>query len=111
MNWFLLSHIAANYTEVLTVLTRITTGTWSEQHHVIQGSWQKGNTCHSRNFIDFFDIHGPFPMSGDINIATFINIATGVVPSGDVNKDTSFKIGLKKLSELDDKKLGEVLQL
>lgn len=42
MNWFLLSHVAANY-EVLTVLTRITTGKRSEQHHVKQGSRQKGN--------------------------------------------------------------------
>lgn len=41
----------------------------------------------------------------------FINITTAVVASGDVKKDISFEIGLKKLSEPDDKELGEVLQL
>ena len=77
--WLLSSHIVANYTEPLRDLTRVTPGTWSEQHRDVQASRGKENS-----------------------------IATGVITSDDNNADSAVDIGTKIVSGLDGKKLGEI---
>ena len=79
-------------------------GTFSEQHHDVQASRRKENSRHPRNFIDLFDIHNLFKAL----VNELINIAAGVIASDDINVDSVVDIGTKIVSDLDDKKLGEI---
>ena len=54
-NLLLLSHIAANYTELIQDLNGVTTGTWSEQHCDAQANRKQETSHHLPNLINFFN--------------------------------------------------------
>ena len=75
-------------------MTEVSTRTWSEHHLDLQGSRRKENTCHLCNFIHFVDLHNCF----EYPVTELIYIATGVIESDYVNKDTAFEIGTRSIS-------------
>ena len=58
---------------------------------------------HLRSFIDFLEIHNPFKTSSEL-----INIATGVIASGDVDVDSAVDTGKDIIQKIVGKSLSDI---
>ena len=101
--WTLSSHVLAEYTEALRMLTGNLHGS-SEQHKEMNANQRKENCLHLMKFIDFLKNHNPFKQQTD----NLVNISSGVVASQAVNSDNACETGREIIRRMNGKKLSEV---
>lgn len=102
--WLLASHVLAQYSDGIRVLTGKFSGTWSAQHREMSAARINTDVQHMEKFYVYLKNHNPFIVPEN----TLMNISTGLIADERVNVDKVSEIGKKINESITGKTVGDV---